>query len=297
MNILILSRNAGLYSTQSLFNACKARGHQVWILDHQRFDLQVNGEKLDIFYSNYPISQIDAIIPRIGATSTQYGAAVIRHFEMSGVYSMVPSEALLKARDKFRCMQIMAYHKIPTPKTLLNNGIQISEETIKNQFIPPFVMKMKESTHGLGVLLMQSFSNAMGTLETFHHLKQEALIQEFVAEAKGTDLRIFIVDDTVAGAMRREAAEGDFRSNLHRGGKSFLETLTLEEIQIARKAARVLGLKVAGVDLLRSAKGPLVLEVNASPGLEGIEGTTGINIAAKIIHMIEKEVYKGKNRK
>lgn len=296
MNILILSRNTGLYSTQSLVNACKKRGHQVWVLDHQRFDLQVCEDKLQIYYNNYPITQMDAIIPRIGATSTQYGAAVIRHFEMSGVYTVVSSAALLKARDKFHCMQILASQQIPFPKTLLMNHIEICEETIRNQFTAPFVIKMKESTHGLGVLLSPEFSNAMATLETFQHLKQDVLVQEFISEAGGNDLRVFVVNDEVVGAMRREAAKGDFRSNLHRGGKAYQENLRPEEALMARKAAKILGLKVAGVDLLRSAKGPMVLEVNASPGLEGIEGTTGVDIAGKIIQMIEMDLDKVKTK-
>jgi ribosomal protein S6--L-glutamate ligase len=295
MNILVLSRSSGLYSTQSLVNACKKRHHHVLILDHQRFDLQVNDFKLEAYYNGFLMQNIDCIIPRVGATSTQFGAAVIRHFELAGVYTVVHSESLLKARDKFHCLQILASHKIPVPKTLMANLLILPKETIQNQFSAPVVIKMKESTHGLGVILSESHSNALATLEAFHHMKQESLIQEYIQEAKGTDIRIFIVDNQIAGAMRREAALGDFRSNLHRGGKSFNVTLTKEEADMAIKAASIIGLKVAGVDILRSKKGPLVLEVNASPGLEGIETTTQIDISEKIVQMIEKDVLKNKS--
>ncbi len=294
MNILVLSRSASLYSTQSLVNACKKRNHHVLTLDHQRLDLQVNEHKLEAYYNGFLLQQIDCIIPRVGATSTQFGAAVIRHFEMAGVYTVVHSDALLKARDKFHCLQILSSNNIPVPKTLMANLISLPKETIQTQFTAPVVIKMKESTHGLGVILSETHSNALATLEAFHHMKQESLIQEYIQEAKGTDIRVFIVDDQIAGAMRREAASGDFRSNLHRGGKSFNVTLTPEEENMAKKAASLIGLKVAGVDILRSKIGPLVLEVNASPGLEGIETTTKIDISEKIVQMIEKDVNKNK---
>jgi ribosomal protein S6--L-glutamate ligase len=292
MNILILSRNANLYSTQSLVNACRKRNHAVWVLDHQRFDLLVHDQELQTYYNHYPIQGIDAIIPRIGATSTQYGAAVIRHFEMRGIYTTTASDALLKARDKFHCMQILATAGLPVPKTLMANLLTLPSETIKARFELPVVIKMKESTHGLGVILSDNFSNSLATLEALHHLKQETLVQEFIREAKGSDLRVFVVDNKVAGAMRREAAEGDFRSNLHRGGKSYQEALSAAEIDLALTATRTLGLKVAGVDILRSDRGPLLLEVNASPGLEGIETTTQIDISGKIIEMIERDAAK-----
>jgi ribosomal protein S6--L-glutamate ligase len=268
----------------------------VMTLDHQRFDLQVNGHKLEAYYNGFLIQNIDCIIPRVGATSTQFGAAVIRHFEMAGIYTAVPSEALLKARDKFHCLQILASHQIPVPKTLMANLLALPKETIQSQFSAPVVIKMKESTHGLGVILSESHSNALATLEAFHHMKQESLIQEYIQEAKGADIRAFIVDNQIAGSMRREAATGDFRSNLHRGGKSFNVTLSPEESRMAIKAASLIGLKVAGVDILRSKNGPLVLEVNASPGLEGIETTTQIDISEKIVQMIERDVNINKSK-
>ncbi len=290
MNILILSRNVNLYSTQSLVSAFQKRRHTVWVLDHQRFDLLVHEDRLTPYYNNYPIQEMDAIVPRIGATSTQFGAAVIRHFELSGIYSTTSSDALLKARDKFYCMQLMSSAGIPVPKTLMANLQNLPADTVKSQFSAPLVLKLKESTHGLGVILSETYANTLASLEAFHHLKQETLIQEFIREAKGCDLRIFVVDGSIAGAMRREAAAGDFRSNLHRGGSSFIESLTPLESEIALRATAALGLKVAGVDILRSARGPLVLEVNASPGLEGIETTTKLDISGKIVSMVEKDL-------
>jgi len=290
MNILILSRNINLYSTQSIVGAFQKRGHTVWVLDHQRFDLLVDGTTLTPYYNNYPIQEMNAIVPRIGATSTQFGAAVIRHFEMNDVYTTTSSDALLKARDKFYCMQLLSKAGIPVPKTLMANLLNLPADTLKSQFDVPLVMKLKESTHGLGVILSETHANTLATLEAFHHLRQETLIQEFIREAGGSDLRVFVVNGHIAGAMRREAASGDFRSNLHRGGRSFLESLTPEEKTTALEATRILGLKVAGVDILRSTRGPLVLEVNASPGLEGIETTTKLDIAGKIVAMVEKDL-------
>jgi ribosomal protein S6--L-glutamate ligase len=294
MNIAVLSRSPGLYSTQSIVRACQKRHHQVYVLDHQKFDLMAGTSGLQLYYNGHLIEHIHAIIPRIGATSTAYGAAVIRHFELQGVYSVTDSEALLRARDKFKCMQYLAAAQIPVPVTLFANMVQQSSELIKNNFSPPIVLKIKESTHGLGVILSENHQNALSTLEAFHHVGQETLVQEFIRESGGNDIRVFIVDDQVAGAMKREAASGDFRSNLHRGGTSSIVHLTEREIEIAKRASKLLGLKVAGVDLLRSSKGPLVLEVNASPGLEGIETTTGIDIASKIVDLIERDTLKTK---
>lgn len=290
MNILVLSRNPNLYSTQSIVNACTARNHSVWVLDHQRFDLQVSCGELSIFYHGYKIEPIDAIIPRIGATSTQYGAAVIRHFELLGVYTTVTSESLLNARDKFKCLQLLAHSGIPIPKTALLNMIALHHQYIREHFVPPLVTKLKESTHGLGVMLNQDYQNTIQTIEAFQHTQHQILLQEFIKEANGKDIRAFIVDGNIAGAMRREAPAGDFRSNLHRGGTAHPVSLDKEEEYLALKACECLGLKVAGVDILRSKKGPMVLEVNASPGLEGIQNTTGQNIAEKIVMMIEREL-------
>lgn len=263
------------------------------VLDHQRFDMVIEGSKLALFYNKVQLRNVDGIIPRIGATATSFGAAVVRQFEFQGVFTACSSEALLRARDKFKCMQYMAFHHIPVPKTLMLNNVEVDSGFLKDQLEPPMVVKMKESTHGTGVILSQDANNAQSIAEAFGKLNQETLVQEFIKEAKGMDIRAFVVDGEVVGAMRREAAEGDFRSNLHRGGRSYLEKLSQAETDIALKAAKVLGLKIAGVDILRSEKGPLVLEVNASPGLEGIETTTGIDISGKIAEFVERAVKRG----
>lgn len=293
MNIVVLSRNANLYSTQSIVQACRRSRHQVMVLDHQRFDLVVENGVLDLYYNNYRIREVDAIIPRIGATATTYGAAVVRQFELMGIYTVTMSEALLRARDKFKCMQHLASAGIAVPKTMLANLHDFPEQTLEEQFEQPLIVKMKESTHGLGVILSENYKNAQAILEAFHRLGQETLLQEFIKEASGSDIRAFVVDGEIVGAMRRQAAEGDFRSNLHRGGRSYLETLSDEEEAIALKATEVLGLSVAGVDILRSASGPMILEVNASPGLEGIETTTRVDIAGSIVRLIERKVRSG----
>jgi len=293
MNVIVLSRNPSLYSTQSLVKAFQRRRHFVMVLDHQRFDMVIEDSKMALYYNKVQLQNVDAIIPRIGATATSFGAAVIRHFEFQGVFTACPSEALLRARDKFKCMQYLAFHQIPIPKTLMLNNVEVNASFLNEQLDPPMVVKMKESTHGTGVILSQDANNAQSIAEAFGKLNQETLIQEFIREAKGMDIRAFVVDGEVVGAMRREAAEGDFRSNLHRGGRSYLETLSAAETSIALRATKVLGLKIAGVDILRSDKGPLVLEVNASPGLEGIETTTRIDISGKIVAFVERSAKRG----
>lgn len=288
MNIVVLSRNPSLYSTQSIVQACRRRRHSVMVLDHQRFDMVIEGEELSMYYNMVKIRGVDAIIPRIGATATSYGAAVIRQFEMQGVFTACTSEALLRARDKFKCMQHLVHNRIPVPKTIMLNTVDLRSEFLKDQLEPPLVVKLKESTHGMGVILSHDHNNAQSIAEAFNKLDQETLMQEFIEESKGMDIRAFVVDGEIAGAMRREAALGDFRSNLHRGGKSHLESLSPKEKDLAIQAAKVLGLKIAGVDILRSNRGPLVLEVNASPGLEGIETTTKTDISGKIVSFIER---------
>lgn len=288
MNIVVLSRNPALYSTQSIVQACRKRHHQVLVLDHQRFDLVLESGDISLYYNLTKINNIDAIIPRIGATATSYGAMVVRQFEMMGVFTVTQSEALIRARDKFKCMQYLVHHGIPVPKTLMLNMVDLKTQFISDHLDPPMVVKLKESTHGMGVVLSHDHNNAMSVAEAFNKLDQEVIVQEFIKEANGQDIRAFVVNGEVVGAMRREAADGDFRSNLHRGGKSYLEHLSREEERIVLKSAKVLGLKVAGVDLLRSNRGPLILEVNASPGLEGIETTTKKDISGKIITFIER---------
>ena len=290
MRILILSRNGGLYSTRSLFNAARRRNHFVRVVDHMHCDLMVKNERNAIFVHGQPLRGYDVIIPRIGHTVTSYGSAVIRHFESMGVETVLSSDALLKARDKLSCLQILSQHGIPVPQTLIvNNYSQIP--LLHNKISEfPKIIKLMSGTHGLGVLKADDPKMLESLLEAFYGMKQKVLLQEFIKEAAGRDIRIFIVDGEIVASMQRRAKEGEFRSNLHRGGKATLTQLTDEEKSVALDCVNALGLKVAGVDILRSDRGPLVLEVNASTGLEGIEGITKIDIAKKIVQFAERLV-------
>ena len=290
MNIVILSRNPALYSTHSLYMAARRRGHNVRIVDHMRCDLQIANDGLRVFYNNEVLNDIDAVIPRIGASATSFGAAVIRQFEQSGVFTVVRSEALLRSRDKRSCLQFLVASGLPIPDTVATNEPYNLEDALKRLSAPPLIIKLLSGTHGIGVIKADDLRTAQSILEGFLRLKQKVLVQDFVKESHGRDVRIFIVDGQVVAAMERVAQEGDFRSNLHRGAAGRKVYLTQYEMEVARKAAHVMKLKVAGVDLLRSDNGPLILEVNASPGLEGIEGVTGVDVAGKIIQFTERNV-------
>lgn len=292
MNIGILSRNAALYSTQSLIKAARRHNHEVVVLDHMRCDIINEAGKPTIYYNGIEIDDLDAIIPRIGSSATSYGAAVIRQFEAMGVYSTMSPEPLLRARDKLSCLQILCANNIGIPKTLVSNSFYSTEELMDELGGFPIIIKLVNGTHGIGVILAENKKNAQSILEAFYKGKQKVILQEFIAEAKGADVRVFIVEDEIVGVMKRQAAPGEFRSNLHRGGSSKVITISDHEASIAKKAAKVLGLDIAGVDMLQSSRGPLILEVNASPGLEGIETTTGVDIASKIINLVERNVKK-----
>lgn len=288
MRILILSRNGGLYSTRSLYNAARRRNHFVRVVDHMNCDLMIQNERNIIFVHGQALRGYDVIIPRIGNTVTSYGASVIRQFESMGVATVLRADSLIKARDKLSCMQILSHHGIPVPKTLLvNNYSQFHLLHHKIESFPK-IIKLKSGTHGLGVIKADDAKSMESMMEAFYGLKQKVLIQEFIEESKGEDIRIFVVGREVVASMKRSAQEGEFRSNLHRGGTSSVAEITEEERTVALEAVKILGLHVAGVDMLRSKKGPLVLEVNASPGLEGIENTTKVDIAKKIIQFAER---------
>lgn len=290
MKIIILSRNAALYSTQSLYVAAKNRGHFVRILDHMFCDLKISNNKLEIFYEDEKIENYDLVIPRIGTAVTSYGAAVVRQFQEMGVISILDHEALLRARDKLSSLQLLAAKGISVPNTLISNNGFIIPELLERLDSMPVIIKLLSGTHGIGVIKADDVNAAEAIIESFYKLKQRVLLQEYIAEAKGADVRIFIINGEIVGVMQRQAKPGEFRSNLHRGGNSFVIKLTDQEAAIAIKAAKVMGLEVCGVDMLRSNRGPLILEVNASPGLEGIETTTGIDIAGKIIHYAERRL-------
>lgn len=289
MNIAILSRNPSLYSTQSLARAARVKHHYVRIIDYVHCDLIMEDGNLTISYHGHIIDNIDAIIPRIGASHTTFGSAVIRQFEQKGIYTTLSSESLLAARDKLTCSQILASKGLQIPRTIVSNNSFMYKNLLET-FDGNVVIKLINGTHGIGVVLAENKAQAESILEAFNRGKQKSMMQEFIAEAKGADIRIFVVDGEIVGTMKRQAKKGEFRSNLHRGGSSSVEPISEKEKQVALEAVDLLGLKVAGVDMLRSSRGPLILEVNASPGLEGIETTTKVDIAGKIISFIEKNV-------
>jgi ribosomal protein S6--L-glutamate ligase len=290
MKIVVLSRNPHLYSTSRLVEAGVKRNHEMLVLDHTKCDLLIEKRKPQIFYKGNPIEGVDAVIPRIGASVTFYGTAVVRQFEMMKVFTATESQALVRSRDKLRSLQILSRAGLGLPKTAFTNYSKDVKSVIKNVGGAPCVIKLLEGTQGVGVVLAENQNAAESVLEAFNGLKARVIVQEFIKEAGGADIRAFVVDGVVVGAMKRQGKEGEFRSNLHRGGSAQIIELTDEEENAALKAAKVLGLGIAGVDMLQSKKGPLIMEVNSSPGLEGIEGATGKDIASAIIRYIERHV-------
>ncbi|HEX8776695.1 MAG TPA: 30S ribosomal protein S6--L-glutamate ligase [Rhodanobacter sp.] len=290
MKIAILSRNARLYSTQRLVDAARARGHVVRVLDPLRCYVRIAPGSVAMRYKGKPVRDLDAAIPRIGTQSTFYGTAVLRQLEMMGVYTPNSSDAVLRARDKLRSLQILAAQGIAMPVTVFGDNPDDTEDLLAMLGEPPHVIKLNEGSQGNGVVLAEKRSASQSVIEAFRGLYANFLVQEFIAEAKGCDLRCFVVGGKVVAAMQREASAGDFRANLHRGGSAVAVKLSAAEKRIAVHAAEALGLGVAGVDLLRSDRGPLVLEVNASPGLEGIEAATGVDVAGAIIELLEAQM-------
>jgi ribosomal protein S6--L-glutamate ligase len=290
MKIAILSRNAKLYSTISLLKAARKRGHRVRVLDPLRCYMRIEPGKFEMRYKSRALNGIDAVIPRIGNSITFYGTAVLRQFEMMGVYTPNSSDAVLRARDKLRCMQLLARESIDLPATVFGDNPDDTADLLHTLGDPPHVIKLNEGAQGQGVLLAEKRSASQGMIEALRGLYANFIVQEFIAEAKGADLRCFVVGGKVVAAMERQARDGEFRSNLHRGGTAAAVVPSAAEIDIALRAARTIGLDVAGVDLLRSKRGPLVLEVNSSPGLEGIEAITGVDIAGEIVEYIERRV-------
>ncbi len=289
MNIAVLSRNPKLFSTHRIIEAGQKRGHTMRVINYALCDIVIEKKKPSIFYKGEKIEDIDAVIPRIGASYTFYGTAVVRQFEMKGVFTTIESQALMRSRDKLRSLQILSRAGLGLPKTVFTNYSK-DVKSIVDVVGSPCIIKVLEGTQGLGVVLAENKKAAISVIEAFHGLKQRVIVQEFIEEAKGTDVRAFVVDGRVVGAMKRTAKEGEFRSNLHRGGTAEIIELTTEEEIAALKAAKSLGLGVAGVDMLQSKRGPLILEVNSSPGLEGIEKATEKDIAGEIIKYIERHI-------
>ena len=283
MKLAILSRNTKLYSTQRLVSAARERGHTVRVLDPLRCYMKIAPGNFHLNYKGKPLSGIQAVIPRIGASVTRYGTAVLRQLEMMGAYTPNSSDAILRARDKLRCHQLLAGQGIGLPATVFGDNPDDTDDLLRLLGKPPHVIKLIEGSQGNGVVLAERLSASRSVIEAFRGLYANFLVQEFIGEAAGADIRCFVVGDQVVAAMHRQAEPGEFRSNLHRGGQASRVRLTQAEKRTALRAAKVMGLGVAGVDLLRSRSGPLVLEVNSSPGLEGIEGATKVDVAGAII--------------
>ncbi|WP_461629163.1 30S ribosomal protein S6--L-glutamate ligase [Labilibaculum euxinus] len=290
MKIVILSRNPKLYSTKRLVEVAEKRGHEVLVVDHLKCIIEIEKKKPKIFYDGAYLMDVDAIIPRIGASVTFYGSTVVRQFEMMKTFTAVGSEALIKSRDKLRSLQVLSRAGVGLPRTVFTNYTKDVNHVIQSVGGTPLVLKLLEGTQGLGVVLAETPNAATSVIEAFNGLKARVIAQEFIKESKGADIRAFVVDGRVVGAMKRQALKGEFRSNLHRGGSATIIELTDEEENTAIKAAKAMGLGIAGVDMLQSASGPLVLEVNSSPGLEGIEIATKKDIAKQIIRFIERNV-------
>ena len=295
MKLVVLSRNPKLFSTSRLVEAGERRGHDVRVLDYLRLYMDITSHRPRVLFRGEAI-EADAVIPRIGAAHTFYGTAVVRQFEMMGVYPLNESQGINRSRDKLRSLQLLARAGVGLPVTASAHSTRDISGLIETVGGAPLVIKLLEGTQGIGVVLADTRSAAESVIEAFRGLDANILVQEFIAEAGGADIRCVVIGDRVVAAMKRQASEGEFRSNLHRGGHSERIRISPAERSTAVRAARTLGLRVAGVDLLRSNHGPLVMEVNSSPGLEGIEQATGEDIASRIIGYIEEHAKPGRTR-
>lgn len=297
LKIVILSRNKALYSTKRIIESIEKRGHKAQVLDHLKCDIVIERDKPAIYYNGEMITDVAAVIPRIGASVTFYGAAVVRQFEMMNVPSAIESQALVRSRDKLRSLQILARSNVGMPKTVFTNYSKEVDQIIDSVGGALLIVKLLEGTQGYGVVLAPTKKAAESMIEAFHSMKARVIVQEFISEAKGADIRAFVIGNKVVGAMKRQGKEGEFRSNLHQGGSGTLIKLNKEEKKIALTAAKAMNLSIAGVDMLQSSRGPLVLEVNSSPGLEGIERATGKDIASEMIKYVEHLIDQSKKTK
>ncbi|MEY3826890.1 MAG: hypothetical protein RLZZ148_1707 [Cyanobacteriota bacterium] len=288
MKIAILSQDASLYSTRRIKEAGEIQGHEMRVINYLRCYMNITSHNPSVIYNGKPLENFDAIIPRIAASKTFYGTAVVRQFEVTGVFSTNESQAISRSRDKLRCLQILAREGIGLPVTGFAHATQDIDGLIETVGGAPVVIKLLEGTQGIGVVLAETNQAAKSVIEAFRQLEANILVQEYIKESRGADIRCFVVGGKVIAAMKRQGAEGDFRSNLHRGGKAEKIKLTPEERSTAIRAVKAMGLSVAGVDLLRSNHGPVVIEVNSSPGLEGIELATGVDVAKSIIDYLDK---------
>ena len=297
MKIAVLSTNKELFSTKRLIQAIEQRGHVGLVINHLKCDLIMDEAGPTVYYQGKNVQDIDAIIPRIGASVTFYGAAVVRQFEMQKVFSATDSLAITRSRDKLRSLQILSRSGVRMPKTAFTNSSKDKNNVLHHIGDAPVVIKLLEGTQGLGVVLAETNKAAKSVVEAFESLKTRVILQEYIEEAGGADIRAFVVDGEVVGAMKRQGKEGEFRSNLHRGGNATIIKLSRAEKATALLAAKSMGLSIAGVDMLQSRRGPMVLEVNSSPGLEGIEKATGRDIAGKIIEYVERNIARKRKPK
>lgn len=296
MQITVLSTNSNLYSTRRFVEAGEKRGHEMRVVNHKRCYMNIASNHPEIHYKGQVLPRPDAVIPRIGASVSFYGTAVVRQFEMMGVYSLNESVAITRSRDKLRASQLLARKGVGLPRTGFANSPDDTQDLLATVGGAPVVVKLLEGTQGVGVVLAETRKAAESVIEAFRGLGANFIVQEFVKEADGADIRCFVVGDKVVASMMRKGKEGEFRSNLHRGGTATLVKISPDERATAVRSAKVMGLNVAGVDLLRSKRGPLVMEVNSSPGLEGIETATGKDVAAIIVEFIEKHAKAGRTR-
>ena len=290
MNIFVLSRNQNLYSTSRLIETGTKQGHNVRVIDYMRCYMNITSRSPEVYYGGESLGKADAVIPRIGASNTFYGTAVVRQFETMNSYCVNSSISIANSRDKLRSLQILAEAGINMPVTGFASHTQDIKGVIEKVGSVPLVMKLLQGTQGQGIVLAETRKAAESVMSAFRQLDADIMVQEFIKESSGTDIRVFVVGDRVVASMKRTAPLGEFRSNVHRGGHMEKVNLTPEENQISLEASKILGLSVAGVDLMRSDRGPLILEVNSSPGLQGIETCSGENVAGKIISFIEAKV-------
>jgi ribosomal protein S6--L-glutamate ligase len=297
MHVAILSREESLYSTKRLKEAAAERGHDVSVIDYTRTYMDITSGKLGVHSHGKALPKLDVIIPRIGASRTFYGTSVLRQFETAGIYTINPSISITRSRDKLRCLQLLAMKGVDMPVTGLAHSPKDVKHLLDRVDGPPMVVKLIEGTQGAGVVLVETKKAAESVIEAFMGLKANIIVQEFIKESKGSDIRCFVLGDKVVASMCRRAEDpNEFRSNIHQGGKGEIVKITPAERAIAIKAVKTLGMKMAGVDLLRSNRGPLIMEVNSSPGLEGIEKTTGKDIAGMVIQFLEKDFRLGSRR-
>ncbi len=296
MKIALLTRNPKLYSHKRLMETAVGRGHDIVPIDYLRCYMNITSRKPELRYMGEKLEGFEAVIPRIAASHTFYGLAVLRQFEMMGVYPLNESVAIGRSRDKLRCLQLLARDGVGLPTTAFANDAQRTDEILNLVGGAPVVVKLLEGTQGIGVVLGETYKSAKSVIEAFHGAEVNILVQEFIQEAEGQDIRAFVVGRKIVAAMERTGPKGEFRSNLHRGGTAVLTELSVAEKSIALKAAQSMGLNVAGVDMLRSKRGPMVMEVNSSPGLEGIEDASGKDVAKAILEFLERNAKPGRTK-